>query len=83
MSGLTIPPLDIRTDTITAAGISSGGFMSTMMFLTDPELFKGIGPVISGPPLHESKFEYREDQPPADINFDDYMNKLYAREKAG
>ena len=58
MSDLRIPPLDIRPDTITAAGISSGGFMSTLMFLTDPELFKGIGPTISGTPLFENKFEY-------------------------
>ena len=57
--------------------------MSTLMFLTDPELFKGIGPTISGTPLFENKFEYVAGQPPKDVDFDDYMNKLYAKEKAG
>jgi poly(3-hydroxybutyrate) depolymerase len=46
-----LPALDIRTDTITATGVSSGGFMSALMMLTDPETFKGIGPVIGGTPL--------------------------------
>ena len=90
MSDLRIPPLDINPDTITAVGISSGGFMTTMMFLTDPELFKGIGPVISGTPLVESKImptdgKFSDIDPSKfpDIDFDSYIKKLYAKEKAG
>ena len=55
-----IPPLDVNPDNFTVTGISSGGFNSAKMMLTDPELFKGAGVMISGPPLYDLGFVMKD-----------------------
>jgi hypothetical protein len=57
-----IPPLGTRLDTVTAVGSSSGGYMSTYMFLLDPTLIYGVGTQISGAPGLDLDFRISKDQ---------------------
>ena len=76
MSDLRIPPLDVRPDTIVAMGVSSGSFMSSLMFLTDPDLFKGIGAGIGGTPHWDKKYRLEGFSKPPDVDIDEYMKGL-------
>ena len=53
-----LPALDVRMDTITASGISSGAYMASLMMLTDPQTFKGIGQLVGGTPLFDMNWMF-------------------------
>ena len=79
-----LPQLGIRGDTITAAGISSGGFNSMKMNLIDPATFRGVGLVISAPPV--MGFEANDAavnpvQDPIDLKL--YLQNLNEKESKG
>ena len=79
-TNLSIPSLGVRVDTLTAAGFSSGGFMTNYMMLTDPQLFAGAGSLNAGPPETNTKQKPKQwGSIPEDIDIDQYMGQLIGK----
>jgi len=78
-----IPSIGVRTDVLTATGISSGAFNSMKMHLIDPATFKGVGMIVGGPPALRTANQLDYSNLPYDLDFDKYMSDLRERESKG
>jgi hypothetical protein len=81
----SLPPLQINQNTITAFGASSGAFYASMMFLIDPEMFKGLVSLVAGMPLFDLDWSMpRSSMAKREVtDFDAYMKELRDREARG